>query len=332
MPTQTFFDLKKEKQQRIIHAACRIFTKIPYEKVSIQDIVNEAEIPRGSFYQYFLDKEDLYLYLSRVVLSQNIGITYRDNMDYFWKVLYNEVPDKSFTIWEQAAVDTLRGSMHEDEFHFMMDRPDTPMSLTLAELAQADTILYPYLQKHMSSDGIISNPIRREQLAYLFSQVGHLEYEYSLLKDIPLIEAAQFVFAMMRSIYESCQEEETKNADKMRRISSIHLISPSGLDLTLSLSSKEGIRRDITDGSVNLEAAIAVGSLNGHLPAMDAGAAVSAPEAASLLTLTFREGQLTLSTLQYQGISYTLGTNLTVIGNSFEDEHLCIADAGKLLI
>lgn len=63
MPTNTFINLDKDKKDKIIEAALNQFSKKQYEQVNISDIIKTAKIPRGSFYQYFNDKEDLYLHL-----------------------------------------------------------------------------------------------------------------------------------------------------------------------------------------------------------------------------------------------------------------------------
>lgn len=63
MPTQTFFHLPKEKQKTLLKAAMHEFTYHSFENASINQIIKEASIPRGSFYMYFHDKEDLYFYL-----------------------------------------------------------------------------------------------------------------------------------------------------------------------------------------------------------------------------------------------------------------------------
>ena len=44
-------------------AARAEFLRVPYEDASINRIIREAGIPRGSFYMYFTDKEDLFRYL-----------------------------------------------------------------------------------------------------------------------------------------------------------------------------------------------------------------------------------------------------------------------------
>lgn len=63
MPSQTFFNLPKEKQDKLIECAMKEFCKKPFDEVSINKIITDASISRGSFYMYFSDKEDLFQYL-----------------------------------------------------------------------------------------------------------------------------------------------------------------------------------------------------------------------------------------------------------------------------
>ena len=63
MPKETFLKLSKEKQQKVINAAKKEFARAPIENVSIKNIVEDADIARGSFYQYFESKEDLLIYI-----------------------------------------------------------------------------------------------------------------------------------------------------------------------------------------------------------------------------------------------------------------------------
>ena len=62
MPTETFFNLSTEKKDRILRAARKEFSSVSLKEASISNIIREADIPRGSFYQYFEGKEDLYFY------------------------------------------------------------------------------------------------------------------------------------------------------------------------------------------------------------------------------------------------------------------------------
>ena len=76
MPTATFLNLPKEKQTKILNAAKHEFGKNSVEEASVKNIVTEAEIPRGSFYAYFHDKEDLYHYILEEYRTQIRSLFY----------------------------------------------------------------------------------------------------------------------------------------------------------------------------------------------------------------------------------------------------------------
>ncbi|MBU5316597.1 TetR/AcrR family transcriptional regulator [Clostridium bornimense] len=63
MPKNTFFNLPKDKRNKIIKCAKKEFSKYNFYDASINRIIKEANISRGSFYQYFENKEDLFIYL-----------------------------------------------------------------------------------------------------------------------------------------------------------------------------------------------------------------------------------------------------------------------------
>lgn len=63
MPTATFFRLPEEKRKRLMDACWAEVIRVRFSEVSINRIIVAAHIPRGSFYQYFEDKEDLIRYL-----------------------------------------------------------------------------------------------------------------------------------------------------------------------------------------------------------------------------------------------------------------------------
>lgn len=63
LPKPTFFNLSEQKIRTLIEAAEKEFARVPLFEASIANIIKMAGIPRGSFYQYFEGKEDLYFYL-----------------------------------------------------------------------------------------------------------------------------------------------------------------------------------------------------------------------------------------------------------------------------
>ena len=56
-----------DKRTSIYRAAIDEFASHPYERASINRIVAATGIAKGSFYQYFEDKKDLFLYLLKVI-------------------------------------------------------------------------------------------------------------------------------------------------------------------------------------------------------------------------------------------------------------------------
>lgn len=63
MPKETFLNLKEDKKRRILDAALREIAENGYDKASVTRIVKDAGIATGSFYQYFEDMDDLFVYV-----------------------------------------------------------------------------------------------------------------------------------------------------------------------------------------------------------------------------------------------------------------------------
>ncbi len=62
MPKGTFFHLSGEKQENIVRAAVSEFLKCGFEKGNIGNIAKSAGVAKGSMYQYFEDKRELFIY------------------------------------------------------------------------------------------------------------------------------------------------------------------------------------------------------------------------------------------------------------------------------
>ncbi len=60
---EKFFDLKKEKQDRMINAALKVFALNGYRHASTDDIVREAAISKGLLFHYFESKLGLYTFV-----------------------------------------------------------------------------------------------------------------------------------------------------------------------------------------------------------------------------------------------------------------------------
>jgi AcrR family transcriptional regulator len=63
MPTPTFHRLPEDRRARLVREAIIEFSDRTYTEASLSQIAARAQIPKGSFYQYFEDKLDLYRWL-----------------------------------------------------------------------------------------------------------------------------------------------------------------------------------------------------------------------------------------------------------------------------
>lgn len=84
---EKFFDLKKEKQDRMINAALKIFAMNGYEHASTDDIVREAGISKGLLFHYFISKLGLYSFVydysvRYMMLELSTGVSAKET-DYF---------------------------------------------------------------------------------------------------------------------------------------------------------------------------------------------------------------------------------------------------------
>jgi AcrR family transcriptional regulator len=110
MPKQTFFHLSKDKQDTLIHAAKQEFSRAPLHEASIANIIKSAGIPRGSFYQYFEDKDDLFYYLLTQLAEKNnrrfISVLNEKNGDLF----------ETFIATFQFMIEVHRNEEHKNFF------------------------------------------------------------------------------------------------------------------------------------------------------------------------------------------------------------------------
>lgn len=65
MPKDTFLNLPLEKQEKVMRSAISEFIKHSFEKANVGDIAKSAGVAKGSMYQYFENKRELFLFSVR---------------------------------------------------------------------------------------------------------------------------------------------------------------------------------------------------------------------------------------------------------------------------
>ena len=93
MPKKTFLRLDEDKKERIIRAAISEFHTNGFEKAKIETIADNAGVAKGSIYQYFEDKKELFLY----------SVTW--SMEYFMKEIDKHTPLKEMDVFDYLLKD-----------------------------------------------------------------------------------------------------------------------------------------------------------------------------------------------------------------------------------
>lgn len=90
MPTKTFFRLRDEKQESIMRAAIHEFGGNGFARAKIEEIAKNAGVAKGSIYQYFEDKKELFVYCAEwglgvfmKKLDERMNIRDMDIFEYF---------------------------------------------------------------------------------------------------------------------------------------------------------------------------------------------------------------------------------------------------------
>lgn len=93
MPKETFFNLPEEKRTKIEEAAIKEFMEYNFDASSVNRIVKYSKIPKGSFYQYFEDKRDLYKHIMSLVIQAKLK--------YLTPVMMNPFEHSFFTMMRE---------------------------------------------------------------------------------------------------------------------------------------------------------------------------------------------------------------------------------------
>jgi TetR/AcrR family transcriptional regulator len=96
MPKETFNVISDDKRQRIYTSAAKIFARDGFAKANTSEIAKDANISKGSLYDYFENKEDLYLTVSTHAISES-----RKNID--------SIIDQSKNFFDQLKAIFLQG-------------------------------------------------------------------------------------------------------------------------------------------------------------------------------------------------------------------------------
>lgn len=178
MPKSTFFHLQDEKQERIIQGATKAFSENAYRKVTIDRIVELANIPKGSFYQYFENKDDLFMYI-----FSELG----DEKKEAFEAVFDQMETSSFQefigilLQEANQFENRDSIMRGLKNRFLKECPQKVKQEIMKSVIPKSYQLFGDIVEHYQERGELSKELPVKETAYILTsvitQLEHYEFE-----------------------------------------------------------------------------------------------------------------------------------------------------------
>ncbi|MHA6250534.1 TetR/AcrR family transcriptional regulator [Oceanobacillus sp. CAU 1775] len=170
MPKATFFNLPEKKRHSLMKAAELEFSRVPLYEASIANIVKAAGISRGSFYQYFEDKEDAYFYILHEQATRR-NAAFKNHLQNHEGDLFEAITAFYYELLIELP--------DEKEYNFFRNA-------LLNVTHQIETIFNEIIEGHVKQDGI-------KELTKLINQdLLNIDSEKELTHVIHIISAVAF--------------------------------------------------------------------------------------------------------------------------------------------
>ena len=173
--------MPEEKRQLIEKEAIREFAAFGYDKASINRIVDNCQIAKGSFYQYFEDKKDLFLYLVKRVNEKKL--------EYISPVFQNPEQFDFFTLIRELFISGLKFAANNPEItlmgNWLFKSKDHPIYNEVVSVGlQNAQKVYTDLLKLAISRNEIRDDIDLDFVSYTISamNVSVVEYYFQNIK------------------------------------------------------------------------------------------------------------------------------------------------------
>lgn len=174
MPKDTFFNLPEEKRQKIIDAAMLEFEGNSFENASINQIISGAQISKGSFYQYFEDKKDLYKHI--------IALMIQKKMTYITPAMQNPFTHGFFEVIRDMNQSGMEFAKHHPQFtkigNLLLRNPAHPIYLEIMSGGQEQAYKsYEMLLNRAIENGEVRSDI---DVAFTAKMIFKLSSEFIL--------------------------------------------------------------------------------------------------------------------------------------------------------
>lgn len=179
MPNPAFFNLSEDKRNLIISVATEVFSSANYDTASINQICKKSNIAKGSFYQYFTDKLDLYIYIMTLAIEKKVS---------FFTIILDQF--KILTLLEQIRLLFIKGIEFAKEYpqyaalgeQFSKENNETVKSAVIKEGEKQSEILFAQMVDHAKLKGEVSSKVDTLALSMMLQSLNKTVNEYMLNK------------------------------------------------------------------------------------------------------------------------------------------------------
>ncbi len=182
MPKPSFFKLNKHYQKALIDEATKVFNSKDYKKLKISDFSEAMDLPTGTFYEYFENKEDLTTYIASIAFqkkfdalgTKNIVLfTYKDEdfslfsdeVDKIGDITYEKILNSGIGFFAKLFDEYLVDMMDEynrkgieENIKKGIYRDDINIRLSSYFMSLLTSFIYHYFEKYE-----INDPLEQEK-------------------------------------------------------------------------------------------------------------------------------------------------------------------------
>ncbi|MCR4428578.1 MAG: TetR/AcrR family transcriptional regulator [Caldiserica bacterium] len=206
MPRETFLNLPEEKRKRITEVLIRHFSSRGYYEVNLDQVAKDCGIAKGSLFQYFKDKGEMYLFAVDRAFQRFMEIV--QGFDF--------KKGSIFEYYESYFESSLEFLIKEEDAYYLLERAffynDSPFrEKFLNEYTQKTHQVVLELVRENQKNGFIRKDIDPELLALFLEAVSlrfktlffeRLRKEGKKVLDLPREELREFQSVVIKLLAE----------------------------------------------------------------------------------------------------------------------------------
>lgn len=169
MPKSTFTNLPLEKRELIYSSALDEFAKHSYKSASINRIVEACGIAKGSFYQYFANKADVYKY----ILSRSVD----EKMKYVGPIMTNPYEHNFFDVVREIYVKGIEFAIDNPKMlavgtKLLQDKDSSIYKEVMGDNMNKAYEVFEVLVKHGMTRGDIKEDVDPKLVSFIISNLN----------------------------------------------------------------------------------------------------------------------------------------------------------------